>query len=330
MQGAYKKTIVYQGTMARLYTDVRDPRTDKQQDNRYLFGDFRKVVKTAGLLAKTFLRSKFGKAYMANAYAYVKQNDTGIWEEALENWEALSEEDQQYLRENAPCLATWNDPGKVFYMVIYTLVDFSNQTNRYDWGLAEAWSNGLEETLHWWGEDIIQAIYRGVYDHLDSHITFAHGKITVLSGPNEYGGSWAYINWYAPTYYEFTFYGMYCQIGYLGDYQQPNAKVEIDDMDEMYMKQTRAHITHRCQWCTPKLEKGYHHIRVWGGILQLTSLDYVVIYETKSLRTTPYKGKAHEWVFAKLVPFGVNDEVWFADSSAGENVLCIGGNMDLG
>lgn len=121
IQGAPSLTIVYQGTVARLYTASNDPRTESQLFNRKLLSDVSKMRGAAGTWAKSAWKLTFGSTWSSVIYQMVKGDVDGYWSAAESFFDIQSEEWQQGWRDNAPYQATFNDPGRIFFALAQML-----------------------------------------------------------------------------------------------------------------------------------------------------------------------------------------------------------------
>jgi hypothetical protein len=148
------QTLVFQGNVARLYTVPTDPRTDNQVFERKLLSDVSKMRGIAGKWAKSAWKINYGTRWATIIYQMVRGDVDGIWSGAKENFQAMSEPQQQAWRNAAPFQVTYNDPGEIF---------FALATMIYEWDHAHAGHRFYEvrpDTLNaqtvraWWLADL--------------------------------------------------------------------------------------------------------------------------------------------------------------------------------
>lgn len=174
------ETIVYQGTVVRVYQNVTDPRTDAQVFRRYLMRDLTKMRAVAGEYPKAAWKIQFGRLWGTVINQICLGNAEGYWDAAWNEWETMSQAERDYLNENVPFLATWLEPGRVWWALYRTLWQWSDAhgENVFHMPAISAsdpdpgwlwWSSGLTaydlqayaDTVTWWDDRAQAFIFSG-------------------------------------------------------------------------------------------------------------------------------------------------------------------------
>lgn len=149
LDGVQFDLIVFQNNLVRQYEVPKDPRTDSQLFQRRLFSDISKMRSYMGDVAKGALKQALGRTWSTVLLQIIKADSFSWWTDAINAWDSMSESDQQTWRDAAPYKVTFNDLGKVFYLLCVTAF---KAIEHYGLGLweAEDWQAGsASEALSW-------------------------------------------------------------------------------------------------------------------------------------------------------------------------------------
>lgn len=173
--GVEFQTVVYQGTIVRVYTLPTDPRTTDQLFNRRFLADSSKMRSTIGTWAKQLAKQTFGSKWSTAIYQLLKADDAGYWADAEALWNTFPQYEQIAWRTVAPYQATYNDPGKVFFCYARALVQILEQFTGLTWK-ANIWGLGdSAAALTWWNKAVNSELFSGFYDETSSLYTYVGG-----------------------------------------------------------------------------------------------------------------------------------------------------------
>lgn len=155
LSGEVDNILIFQGTMARLYTVPKDPRTDSQMFERRFLSDVAKMRASAGKWARGLWRIAFGKRWTNVIYQMVKGDVYGFWSARVDEWEGFNEETKFYLGQEAPFTVTFNDPGMIWWGLYGTLYDWGIEKGIDWWGMPAPNSGYVDEMYLWWTRALI-------------------------------------------------------------------------------------------------------------------------------------------------------------------------------
>lgn len=146
--------IVYQGGVARVHLVSVDPRTNDQLFRRYLVKDLMKMRGTMGEYARAAMKLWFGSKWIAVVNQMCMGDADGLWSGAWAEWDGMSQDDRDYIDLHAPYLATWNEPGRVWWALYQTLYRWveANEGNVYHMPAVSA--GDIDLGLSWWSASI--------------------------------------------------------------------------------------------------------------------------------------------------------------------------------
>lgn len=113
--GQMGEMVIYQGVTVRKYVIPTDPRTQAQIDIRNLFFDVTKTLRTLGLFGRGVLAGLFGPRWYTMAYQRAAGAGAGNLAGYDPEWDAFTLEEQDAWRAASPFVATYSDPGQIFY-----------------------------------------------------------------------------------------------------------------------------------------------------------------------------------------------------------------------
>lgn len=178
--GTEFETLIYQGTVVRLYTLPADPRTDEQLFERKIFGDMTRARGYLGTWVKGALAGALGSRWTGNSSQLIKADVDGFYSDAVENWEGFLNAEKDDWRDVAPYEATFNDPGQVFYVLAYCYVKYLYKFAGDYFTGAEWGASDYDAALTWWNKDRNDALTKGAVEETDSKINYAGSKTTVM------------------------------------------------------------------------------------------------------------------------------------------------------
>lgn len=174
--GQMGEMVVYQGVTVRKYVIPTDPRTQAQIDIRNLFFDVTKTLRTLGLFGRGVLAGLFGPRWYTMAYQRAAGAGAGNLAGYDPEWDGFTLEEQDAWRAASPFVATYSDPGQIFYSFARVLQfwvstvspeTFLSVAPAADNAAAyrAAWDAGLENvlTLAKVGHDDARLIYTGTW-----------------------------------------------------------------------------------------------------------------------------------------------------------------------
>lgn len=325
VNGQQGQSIVYQGNMVRVYVDTPDPRTSRQMENRYIFADIRKMIKSAGEKCRALLRIYWGSRYTSNVYAYIRADPMGYYAAAIRYYNAFTDEIKEEIRSVAPNVATWNDRGLIWYAIFLTILNVADQYNSDVFGMPEAFEAGYDAMGEWWNAPVTNYLSPGVYDDIDLNEFFNWQGYVNHMGVVDIGGSYKTIGADGVVYYELTFYGRRLMIGFRGGTDLGQVEYYLDTNEVATINMLRDTVKYRRQWCTPLLDLGFHKIRVISHNYMKSTLDYVVIFKGTSLRNKAGISVPALHNYSSIYPISYSSEVQFTDGTYEDNILCIGG-----
>jgi len=157
------ENVIYQGSVVRLYTLPKDPRSDTQLQNRRFLSDITKMRSTLGVWGKGVCKLSMGSKWGTVIYQAIKADIGGWWSSALDDWESFSEENQDGWRGNAPYQATFNDNGKIFYALARVIGQSVQEWGEYAWLGVLFGEEDFQAALDWWTDQSASQMFAGTY-----------------------------------------------------------------------------------------------------------------------------------------------------------------------
>lgn len=149
-QGVNFDLIVYQGNLVRSYTLPKDPRNDSQLFERKMLSDVSKMRGTLGFWGKTAMKEVLGSGWSAILYQLIKSDSFSWWSDAILEWEGFDEVEQDDWRDAAPYKVTFNDMGKIFFLLSRVVGKAIGYYGLASW-LVDEWGAGEgSAALAWW------------------------------------------------------------------------------------------------------------------------------------------------------------------------------------
>jgi microcystin-dependent protein len=99
-----------------MYVLPRDPRTGLQVDQRHFFYDVTKMTRSAGALARAAFRTWLGSRWFTAFFEFATTEPNGAWDFYAAIYDVFSDE-EKVVWQDAPYLATWSDPGLIWFCV---------------------------------------------------------------------------------------------------------------------------------------------------------------------------------------------------------------------
>ena len=272
--GTDYENLIYQGVVVRVYDVPLDPRTNEQLFHRRFLSDTSKVRSMMSTWGKAAAKTVFGSKWATVVYQLIKADEGARWSEAESAWNTFTISERNAWNAVAPYLATFNDPGKVFYCYARALAallfDFSGIT----W-LASVWtSSDSAAAAAWWAKVDSSELATGIVDDTNAHIV--------------YGGSW-HTNGWAGAFggavhetlvagagsAEFYFLGSSLSFQYVKHTVYGTVRIFLDEVDQGTLSQYNAGLLTGISAIYYPAVKGLHYMRVVAdaGIINLDALQ---------------------------------------------------------
>lgn len=120
--GTTYNVITYQGNVVRSYVLPVDPRTNEQLFERRLLSDTSKMRTMLNDWGRAAATTVFGVKWATSIYQLLRADENSRWSEAESAWNAMTNPERAAWLAAAPYQATFNDPGKVFYVYALSLI----------------------------------------------------------------------------------------------------------------------------------------------------------------------------------------------------------------
>lgn len=199
--GVAYDTLVYQGDVVRQYTLPIDPRSNEQLFNRRLLSDTSKVRRDLQDWGRQACKTVFGSKWPTVIYQLLRADEGGVWSDGLAAWNGFTTVEQAAWRSAAPYQATFNDPGRAFYMYARCVAQVLLTYSGVLWGSAIWGSSDSANALAWWNKDLSDAMVIGVYGYNSAFLSTNGNWATVTSGSDHYLRAQAVGDWYEFYYY---------------------------------------------------------------------------------------------------------------------------------
>lgn len=153
LSGTAYDEVVYQGRIARRYVVSSDPRTNSQLFASKAFADLSQMRATAGELARASWKMRWGSHWASLLVSMARGDWNGLWTDAMNAWNALSGSEKQAWRDVAPHLATYNDPGEIFFGLAYVSWDADEVEDGQHWTEQPEPTGDPTDTVAWWQDN---------------------------------------------------------------------------------------------------------------------------------------------------------------------------------
>lgn len=212
------QNVIFQGTMARLYTGTNDPRVANQIFERKLLSDVAKMRGAAGKWAKSAWKLSYGSKYTQIIHQMVRGDVAGYWTSAGDQFDNFSTAQREAWRDAAPYQVTFNDPGKIFFSLMWMLYEWddANQGHLYyqpapgaensaecaTWWTAALEDFGFQLTPPFgWNDDDVASSWHwvGNWEHLQATGHYG-GTISRTNRPGDYAEMTVRASWFRYIY----------------------------------------------------------------------------------------------------------------------------------
>jgi microcystin-dependent protein len=301
--GTFGGIITYKGQQVQVYTVPTDPRTGAQLNVRKLFYDITKTVKTAGPWTKGALATVLGPRW----YTLLYKETLAAAAAADVEWAALPGYIQALWADNAPFVATWNDPGRVFFGVYWALTVLE----------LDAW-NWLEENEDdpvtvraLWDTDLSGVTFGGQFDNGGPGMTFTSGWSTITD-VLAVGGSYKKVTSGGDESCSIYFFGSELILTFLKGAVFTSLDIRLDGVAvATVLSQNNGSTLYGQAWSTGVLHYGLHVFRInchnlggSPGVYGPINLDSIEIVGKKAKRTKAETVGKGEMVFPAGFVFG--------------------------
>jgi len=277
--GAAYDAIVYQGSMVRVYTLPTDPRTTEQLFNRRFLADTSKMRKMLGVWGKAAGRTVFGTTWGSIVYQLIKADEGGVWSDAESAWSGFYESERDAWRAVAPYLATYNDPGKMFYCYARALGQLMISYSAVAWGAMVWGASDSAAAAAWWAKDYSSALGIGSFEENNSLIVY-HGTWGRDDGAPNYGlhGGYYEIGSSGASHWaECFFHGRFLWFGYALASGYAGVKISLDGGAETVVNQYSTIWTPQQVQVFDSGWKGLHYLKVADASGQ-KNLDWLEVH----------------------------------------------------
>lgn len=269
------ESVIYQGTIARLYTLATDPRSNSQLQQRRFLSDVTRMRATMGTWGKAACKYALGSKWSTIIYQCIKADVGGWWSDALEEWEAMPEEQQEDWRSAALYKATYDDLGMIFFCLMRVVRGAVAQYSDLDVVVPYFEADEAPNAAAWMQGTIGWQVQKGIYDELNIPLVTT-GSWTREAKAGCYGGYY-----YKPTTsgahsYKFFYFGKKIDIGFYKNTSGGTADVYIDGVkqDALFSQYGEEAFQQRGQWKPAKT--GFHAVLVERKT-GLINLDFVEV-----------------------------------------------------
>lgn len=258
--GKFLGIIVYKGTSVQLYDVPTDPRTDAQIDVRHFFADVTKVYRALGLWGRAAAKSSFGPRWFSLIYKRLAQDGRAIIAPWVVQWDALTEPQRQEWRDASPYVATWSDPGFIFYLCVWGLCTYFLATVSTTWELTLGMYGVYDGQADWWARDLSGVVGAGDSDQ-DTAGVVLDGDWEVLTDAGAWGGN--YGRSISPTisHARFYFIGSAFQVFYVKDVGLGTMQI-LSDFDNVFISLLAVSPEFGNSWQSGAGEYGLHFVEL--------------------------------------------------------------------
>lgn len=148
------ENVIYQGSVVRLYTVPKDPRSDAQLNQRRFLSDVTKMRSLLGKFGKAAMSAAMGSKWGTIVYQVIKADMGGWWSGALAEWNGFIEINKQAWRDVAPYKACFNDLGMIYFCLTRVLYRASLHFSLFDWEMKEWGETESGQANEWWLLDL--------------------------------------------------------------------------------------------------------------------------------------------------------------------------------
>lgn len=277
--GSVSETLIYQGVVVRAYEIPIDPRTNEQLFQRRFLADTSKVRSMLGTWGRGAVRTVFGSKWGSVVYQLIKADEAGHWVEAETLWNGFISAERTAWRDVAPYLATFNDPGKMFFcyarVLAELLIDFSGLAwESVIWGVGDS-----AAARTWWEKSVSDALIKGEHEETAAAFNFVGSWGRDDGAPNYglHGGYAEFSGNNASDVVSFYYYGRTLKYGFLRASNQNNVNLLIDVDGQLAVP---CYSVTRLAQQVVEFDagfKGLHYVRSVKSVGQQMNLDWVQI-----------------------------------------------------
>jgi hypothetical protein len=268
--GKFGNVVVFTGVTSRSYVKPRDPRSEEQMSVRHLFADVCKELRMLGTLGRGFMTQAWGVRWFSHFYKLYKQDNGGVLAGLAATYAGFTSFQKAIWFAYAPHQGTYDDAGKMFFLVASFARSVAVAAGYGTWGIPEPGASNAGLVAVWWEYAISKALTVGLTEAGESKIVKTGGSQTAAS--NAHGG----YQWLDFTAVEFWFVGtvaqvMYHQIssgGILSIVQDGNAPLTLDQTGTNTWQKTYNLAT---------LAAGLHHVLITKTGGTAANLDAITV-----------------------------------------------------
>lgn len=234
LSGEVEQTVIYQGTLARIYAVPKDPRTDSQLFERKLFSDIAKMRGSVGPWARGLWKISFGSKWATVVYQMARSDALGYWSARRDEWDGFTVETKEYLTGEAPYRVLYNDPGMIWWCLYGMLYDWAQDHACDWWQMPEPDETYQDNMFEWWRGWKMYWEYWGGLVATSTHeedVFYQDGNWEVVTDPLASGGAYfrTYVN---GGRFWFVMAGRYARLHYIGGVGNWYLKIRIDGVEQ--------------------------------------------------------------------------------------------------
>lgn len=273
--GQQFENVIYQGTVVRLYTVPKDPRSDAQLNQRRFLSDITKMRSMLGVFGKAAMKTALGSKWGTVIYQAIKADVESWWSNALEEWDNFGEVNQQAWRNAAPYQACFNDVGLIYFGLTRVLYQALLNWSFTTWGMALWAENESVAAAAWWARDLTSVMSNNGYDDLSVFINY-YGSWASIVNASCFLGAYTKGVGSSGDYFEFFFIGSNVEIGYMKDASAGVVGVYIDGQFVQDVNQYNASPVYQWNTMFNTGVKKLHYVKVVKGA-QEANVDFVIV-----------------------------------------------------
>lgn len=275
--GRVGRSIIFQGTTAKIYRVPVIEKVQGQLDTQDKFQSVTKTLRLLGLWGRGTLQTIYGNGW----FGLVFKDTTLYWGDAEVVFNGFTQGHQDQWTAAAPFVGTTLERGLTFFAICYA-IDQAVVIN----GLDGLWYDDLlnraaDVYSTWWGRTLDNVFCEGIHDSGNPGLEpyFLGEYWSKVSNANAYQGSYLLSEGLDPTMHQFFVYGTGLTFLYHQAPMQAVCYVRVDSGDAWAFSQNDVNGFWQATWRTPTFQRGLHIVTVTRtGAEGPINLDGVVVH----------------------------------------------------
>lgn len=275
--GQVGKSIIYQGTRAKIYRSPNIKKVAAQLQAQEKFQAVNRTVRSMGPFARAAMESLFGRNWIAYCY----QGIIFYWDELETYFNALSGAEKIQWYVYAPSLAMTLDPALVFYVCAWGLYKHMTDNALFQFEFWEVGDPNAEGSRDWWDRSLDGVLGIGKFDQDNASLPFnlGSGQWVHVNDTNAYDGSYYKTNSAGPVLVEFWMRGNGFGVFYKQAVAFGGMIVYVDGGQIATPSQNDPETIYQKEWRSPTLALGLHRITIQKTLSgDPINIDAIVIY----------------------------------------------------